>query len=201
MIGVDPALPLPSTEQLAEMMASERPWTNVYGPANMLLRNQGGGRFEPAEPESGATVWRHTYQASWSDYDRDGDPDLYLANDYGPNELLRNRGDGRFESAGAELEVEDLGFGMGASWGTTIATSTSTSTSATCSARRASGSPAGSPGPTRTWRRWHAETHCCATREIASSGSPGARASKGSSAPAGRGAVSSPISTTTAGST
>ncbi len=117
VIGVDPALPLPSTEQLAEMMASERPWTNVYGPANMLLRNQGGGRFEPAEPESGATVWRHTYQASWSDYDRDGDPDLYLANDYGPNELLRNRGDGRFESAGAELEVEDLGFGMGASWG------------------------------------------------------------------------------------
>ena len=36
------------------------------------------------------------------DYDRDGDVDVYVANDSTPNSLYRNRGDGTFEEVGVE---------------------------------------------------------------------------------------------------
>ena len=80
------------------------------GPPNVLLRNLGNGRFAPT-----AAVWRNTLQATWADYDRDGDPDLYLANDFAANNLLRNDG-GALVDVTAESGAADPGFGMGASW-------------------------------------------------------------------------------------
>ena len=80
------------------------------GPPNVLLRNLGDGRFAAT-----AAVWRNTLQATWADYDRDGDPDLYLANDFAANNLLRNDG-GVLVDVTAESGTADPGFGMGASW-------------------------------------------------------------------------------------
>ena len=80
------------------------------GPPNVLLRNLGNGRFTAT-----AAVWRNTLQATWADYDRDGDPDLYLANDFAANNLLRNDG-GTLVDVTAESGAADPGFGMGASW-------------------------------------------------------------------------------------
>ena len=80
------------------------------GPPNVLLSNLGDGRFAAT-----AAVWRNTLQATWADYDRDGDPDLYLANDFAANNLLRNDG-GTFVDVTAESGAADPGFGMGASW-------------------------------------------------------------------------------------
>ena len=80
------------------------------GPPNVLLRNLGDGRFAAT-----AAVWRNTLQATWADYDRDGDPDLYLANDFAANNLLRNDG-GALVDVTEESGAADLGFGMGASW-------------------------------------------------------------------------------------
>ena len=80
------------------------------GPPNVLLRNLGNGRFAAT-----AAVWRNTLQATWADYDRDGDPDLYLANDFAANNLLRNDG-GTLVDVTAESGAADPGFGMGASW-------------------------------------------------------------------------------------
>lgn len=80
------------------------------GPPNVLLHNLGAGRFA-----STADMWRNTLQATWADYDRDGDPDLYLANDFAANNLLRNDG-GVFADVTAESGAADPGFGMGASW-------------------------------------------------------------------------------------
>ncbi len=80
------------------------------GPPNVLLRNLGDGRFAAT-----AAVWRNTLQATWADYDRDGDPDLYLANDFAANNLLRNDG-GALVDVTAESGAADPGFGMGASW-------------------------------------------------------------------------------------
>jgi hypothetical protein len=87
------------------------------GPPNLLLKNLGNGRFAPAAEAHPLAAWRHTLQATWADYDRDGDPDLYLANDFAPNNLLRNDGQGRFADLTAQSGTADLGFGMGASWG------------------------------------------------------------------------------------
>ena len=80
------------------------------GPPNVLLRNLGDGHFT-----STAAVWRNTLQATWADYDRDGDPDLYLANDFAANNLPRNDG-GVLVDVTAESGAADPGFGMGASW-------------------------------------------------------------------------------------
>jgi hypothetical protein len=90
---------------------------NRAGPPNLLLRNLGGGRFDRAPGHATLAVWRNTYQSTWADFDRDGDPDVYLANDFAPNNLLRNDGRGRFEDVTAETATADVGFGMGASWG------------------------------------------------------------------------------------
>jgi hypothetical protein len=87
------------------------------GPPNVLLRNVGGGRFVLAPTSGQLAVWRNTFQSTWSDYDGDGDMDVYLANDFAPNNLLRNEGGGRFTDVTAETDTADIGFGMGASWG------------------------------------------------------------------------------------
>ncbi|MDA0285207.1 MAG: VCBS repeat-containing protein, partial [Planctomycetota bacterium] len=89
---------------------------NNYGPPNLLLVNR-GGRFETSPQNDQVAIWRHTYQASWSDFDRDGDQDLYLANDFAVNSLMRNDGDKGFVDVAAETGTADIGFGMGASWG------------------------------------------------------------------------------------
>ncbi len=87
------------------------------GPPNMLLVNRGGGVFERAPENKTAAVWRNTLQATWGDYDRDGDPDLYLANDWAPDNLLRNDGPAGFTDVTKEAGTTDYGFAMGASWG------------------------------------------------------------------------------------
>jgi hypothetical protein len=74
---------------------------------NRLFRGKGDGTFEDVTVETGAGSTRWTYAAVAADFDRDGWPDLYLGNDYGPEELYLNRGGERFELAtGIGLEGE-----------------------------------------------------------------------------------------------
>lgn len=91
----------------------------VNGPPNLLFRNDGSGRFEEVADAAGLgpTNDRFSFAAAWGDYDSDGDPDLYVANDFGRNNLYRNNGDGTFDDVAAEVGVEDLGAGMSAAWG------------------------------------------------------------------------------------
>ncbi|MHC4822541.1 MAG: FG-GAP repeat domain-containing protein [Planctomycetota bacterium] len=91
--------------------------TDRPGPPNVLLRNLGNGRFEPAPDVDNLRIFRNCYDSAWADYDNDGDVDLYCANDFAPNYLFRNEGDGTFTDVSLELGVVDLGFGMGVSWG------------------------------------------------------------------------------------
>ena len=86
------------------------------GPPNILFRNTGEG-FERVGTTTDISVLRNTYQATWSDFDRDGDPDLYLANDFAPDNLIRNDGEGRFSDVTTEMGISLAGFGMGATWG------------------------------------------------------------------------------------
>jgi hypothetical protein len=87
------------------------------GPPNHLLRNDGEEGFTDVTREAGLNVnnARFSMASSWSDYDNDGDVDLYVANDFGRNNLYRNDG-GRFVDVAAEVGVEDQAAGMGVSW-------------------------------------------------------------------------------------
>lgn len=87
------------------------------GGRNALLRNDGGFRFVDATEETGLdrNNRRFSLAAAWEDYDGDGDPDLYVANDYGRNNLYRNEG-GRFVDVAGEVGVEDISSGMSVSW-------------------------------------------------------------------------------------
>lgn len=89
---------------------------NNGGP-NMLLRNDGDWNFTDVTRQCGLDTnnRRWSFAASWEDYDADGDTDLYVANDFGRNNLYRNDG-GTFVDVAAEAGVEDIASGMSASW-------------------------------------------------------------------------------------
>ncbi len=88
------------------------------GGSNVLLENLGGFGFADVTDKVGMgkhnTRW--SFAASWEDYDRDGDPDLYVANDFGRNCLYRNDS-GKFLEIGESAGVEDTAAGMSVSWG------------------------------------------------------------------------------------
>jgi len=93
------------------------------GGANTLLRNVGDWGFRDVTSEVGLNHNnnRWTVAASWEDYDRDGDLDLYVANDYGRNNLYRcetsEEGKVFFRDIAAETGVEDMTTSMGVIWG------------------------------------------------------------------------------------
>ncbi|NYF90235.1 FG-GAP-like repeat-containing protein [Tunturiibacter empetritectus] len=88
------------------------------GPPNFLFRNRGDGTFEDVTVSSGMDQNnnRFSFAAAWCDYDNDGWPDLYVANDFGRKNLYRNNGDGTFTDIAAKAGVEDYGPGMSVCW-------------------------------------------------------------------------------------
>ncbi len=88
------------------------------GPPNFLMRNQRNGTFHDVTADAGLDKnnTRYSFCCGWSDYNRDGWPDLYVVNDFGRKNLYRNNGDGTFTDVAAALGVEDVGAGMSACW-------------------------------------------------------------------------------------
>jgi len=80
-----------------------------------LYRNRGNGTFEDVTKGSGFDRSIYGMGVAISDYDADGDPDVYLTA-LGPNVLLRNDGNGKFTDVTAEAGVGDEGFGASATW-------------------------------------------------------------------------------------
>ncbi|MEZ5071564.1 MAG: VCBS repeat-containing protein [Bacteroidales bacterium] len=56
----------------------------------LLVENLGDGRFRDVSEETGLTSTRWTLAAGAVDMDRDGFPELILANDYGVDEFFHN---------------------------------------------------------------------------------------------------------------
>jgi len=88
------------------------------GAPNYLFKNDRDWRFQDVTKDVGLDEnnSRFSYACAWADYDNDGDLDLYVANDFGRNNLYRNH-NGRFDDVAAEAGVEDISAGMSASWG------------------------------------------------------------------------------------
>ncbi len=84
---------------------------------NLLLRND-GGRFTDVAREAGVdNLAGRSLSASWADFDADGWPDLYVANDVSDNAMFRNLGNGRFRDVSHSAWVADhrgaMGLGIG----------------------------------------------------------------------------------------
>jgi tetratricopeptide (TPR) repeat protein len=86
------------------------------GPPNFLFRNV-GERFEDVTAETGMNENndRFSFAPAWCDFDGDGWPDLYVANDFGRGNLYRNR-NGHFRDEAAKAGLDGAGPGMSASW-------------------------------------------------------------------------------------
>jgi hypothetical protein len=85
--------------------------------ANLLLRND-GGHFTDVAREAGVDdAAGRSLSASWSDFDGDGWPDLYVANDVSDNAMFLNLGNGRFSDISHSAWVADyrgaMGLGIG----------------------------------------------------------------------------------------
>lgn len=80
---------------------------------NLLFRNNGNGTFTEVAKELGVdNPDGRSLSALWHDFDGDGWPDLYVANDISENKLYLNR-HGKFVDAGRSAWVEEYRGSMG----------------------------------------------------------------------------------------
>jgi hypothetical protein len=76
------------------------------GGKNHMFHNLGHGKFEDVTDKLGVGSTRWTLAAAAADFNEDGWPDIYLANDYGPEELYLNDHGRRFTLSTPGLESE-----------------------------------------------------------------------------------------------
>jgi hypothetical protein len=83
-------------------------------PSDVLLRNDGGGRFVDVSAGVGLSAKGYGAGVTVADFDGDGDPDVYVTR-YGPNTLWRNDG-GRFTDVTAQAGVGCSLWSLGAAF-------------------------------------------------------------------------------------
>ena len=99
------------------------PW-GMQGETDLLFHNKGDGTFEEVSKKAGVDDPNGYYGlgVSWGDYDNDGWPDLYVADDTTPSHLYHNNHNGTFTDvgmlSGAAVSGDGLALGsMGVTWG------------------------------------------------------------------------------------
>ncbi len=99
------------------------PW-GMEGETDLLYHNRGDGTFEEVSKKAGVDDPEKYYGlgVTWGDYDNDGWPDLFVADDATPNHLYHNNHNGTFTDeamvGGIALNSEGQALGsMGVTWG------------------------------------------------------------------------------------
>jgi hypothetical protein len=83
-----------------------------------LYRNNGDGTFTDITDDAGIADYAHGLSATWWDYDQDGWPDLYIANDfYAKDQLYHNNRDGTFVDVASNVISHSPWFSMGSDLG------------------------------------------------------------------------------------
>jgi hypothetical protein len=123
--GIDVVLPRPTQCRWAAGAA----WADVDGDGDLdlyvphpdgpaqLWINDGAGHFVDEAASRGVDDGGSVgVGAVFADYDRDGDPDLYVSN-MGPNRLYQNDGTGHFIDVAVSAGVADAAASFSAAWG------------------------------------------------------------------------------------
>ncbi len=88
------------------------------GQFDHLYVNNGDGTFTDASEAAGIRGNHYGLSATWWDYNSDGWPDLYVANDFwGPDHLYRNNHDGTFTDVAPDVLPHTPWFSMGSDVG------------------------------------------------------------------------------------
>jgi hypothetical protein len=103
---------LPDTKVLFDSWETAR-----NGGRNYLFRNNGDGTFTDVTEQAGFQYTGWTMAIGHGDLDGDGWQDIYLANDFGPDVMLRNTGKGKFVDVTREAIGSDTKKGMNADFG------------------------------------------------------------------------------------
>jgi hypothetical protein len=110
-----------AARQTSLQFRSQVPFTlnpSSYPPERNLLYRNEGGRFREVARDAGVdNPAGRSLSAAWADFDLDGWPDLYVANDVSDNAMFVNLGNGRFRDASHAALVADyrgaMGLGIG----------------------------------------------------------------------------------------
>ncbi|HKV25270.1 MAG TPA: CRTAC1 family protein [Candidatus Acidoferrum sp.] len=88
------------------------PW-GLPGESDLLYHNRGDGTFEEVSQKAGVhdDIGYYGLGVEWTDYDNDGWPDLFVANDSVPNYLYHNNHNGTFTETGMLAGVALSGDG------------------------------------------------------------------------------------------
>lgn len=87
------------------------------GERNQLYRNNGDGTFTNVTAEAGVGEVGLCLGTAFGDYNDDGYPDLFVANDFGRKTLYRNNRDGTFTDVTVQTGTLAYGAGMSATIG------------------------------------------------------------------------------------
>jgi enediyne biosynthesis protein E4 len=87
----------------------------AYSPErNLLLHNNGDGTFAEVAAQAGVDdATGRSLQAAWNDFNGDGWPDLYVANDLWGSKLYLNQHNGKFKDVTREVGLSDFRGQMG----------------------------------------------------------------------------------------
>ncbi|HEX9754979.1 MAG TPA: FG-GAP-like repeat-containing protein [Gemmatimonadales bacterium] len=97
----------------AEVPASLNP-SSFRPERNLLYHNNGEGSFREVAVAAGVSdTLGRGLSGAWCDFDEDGWPDLYVANDVSDNLMYRNQGDGTFADVSHAAMVADYRGAMG----------------------------------------------------------------------------------------
>lgn len=88
-------------------------YVNDWTISNRLYHNNGNGTFSDRSAMSGLNDKRSSFTSLPFDIDKDGDQDLYVVNDFGPNTFYLNNRDGTFTDQTSVRGLSDRGEGMG----------------------------------------------------------------------------------------
>ncbi len=110
----DPRFAAKSSRQFTEMVPFMLNPSSFSPERNLLFHNNGDGTFTEVAKRAGVDdPTGRSLSAAWCDFDGDGWPDLYVANDISENKLYMNQHNGRFKDVSEAAWVNEYRGSMG----------------------------------------------------------------------------------------